>query len=182
MGYTTRTTDWQVSALHSGSDNYEYAIAQGSFAFCFYSRRAGYSGIFIFRGGGLGLGDTSVEAPPENIPLSDPWTGPLRESVPHSGILGRFSERRYRRFSAFELDGAWGRIGTMGIGLATIFVVSAWPYWSSSNSDAYFIDLTLSGPSYSTGVVSAGIMTLWGYWSFQSDSGLSAPPPPVDRY
>lgn len=157
MSLGMKASDWQVCGVMSlaGSDG----VGGGLFFFDFYSAKANLTARFTFKGAGVGLGgsykgtsvggDASGTAVPEDIGPFGPWS----------------SIECTKEFCVWDLNGAWGRLTTLGggIGLTFGFVfITAAPPWSFS--DNYFASQNVGG--FGTGVGVTGLI-LAGNWRFK---------------
>lgn len=149
MGLGDKVSDWHACGLIqvAGGD----AIAAGVFVFDFYSATANVTGRFTFRGGGIGIGgNASGTAVPSQIGPFGPWSSIDCDNP----------------FSIWDLNGAWGRLTSLSVGMGLEFgvvYITAAPRWSMFTS--YFHSQNVGG--FSTGA-GAGGFTLVGSWSFKS--------------
>lgn len=157
MSLGMKVDDWQVCGVLSlaGSSG----IGGGVFVFDFYSDSAKLSARFTFKGGGVGLGgeyqggsiggDGSGTAVPDDIGPFGPW----------SKITCA------KKFSVWDLNGAWGRLTTLssGVGLTigVVFITAA-PPWSLF--DNYFASQNVGGLGSGVGVTG---LILVGNWRFK---------------
>ncbi|MGI8811158.1 MAG: hypothetical protein ACR2IH_01355 [Pyrinomonadaceae bacterium] len=148
MGLGDRVDDWQACCVMQAGA--AASVAAGLFIIDFYSSTASVSGRFTFKGVGAGVGgNASGTALPANIGPFGPWS----------------SLDCDKSFSIWDLNGGWGRISTLGVGVGVQFgvaYITAAPRWSWSH--AYFHSQNIGG--FGTGL-GAGGMALIGSWSFK---------------
>jgi len=163
MGWNTRTTDWQVCGL--GQVGYGAGYASGTYLFCFYSATAGVSGLYLFSGGGMGVGGNAsgIINPADYGTVSSPWTQ-LADQSWGGGL---------RAFSSYDLNGAWGRISSLGVGGLGISYgvtyITAAPPWSVTQY--YFSSQNVGGLGYGPGG-GVGGQAIVGQWGFAAVSTL----------
>jgi hypothetical protein len=164
MDMDLKTDDWQAcAAMQISGARY---VGGGLFTFLFYSKKAGGTGIFTFKGVGLGLGgDASGFVLPHDFDkFSTPWS----------------SLECTKSFSGWELNKAWGRLTDMGGGIGiqyALIFITACPPWSWS--DNYFASQSVGG--YGAGGAGAGALTLGGGWSYKGTTKI-APKGEFDDY
>ena len=150
MGLGTKAEDWQVCGLVTVAGG--YVVGAGLFVFDFYSPTAGLTARFTFTGVGFGAGGNAGGTT--------------------AGDVGRFTAfsdiEAITPFSVWDLNGAWGRVGSFGagIGLAySIVAITAAPRWSWKH--AYFTSQNVGG--FGTGVDAGGVWVA-GIWRFKKIS------------
>lgn len=162
MNWTLRTDDWQVCCLGQVAGGAGAGV--GYFTFAFYSERAGGTARYYFTGGGIGAGGNAsgVVNPADYGALSSPWT--QMSSIPYmQGI---------RPFNTYDLNGAGGRISSLGVGAlgstygVTYITASPW----NTLTNAYFWSQQLSGLGYGASGLSG--VVLLGTWTFASQINL----------
>ncbi|GAB2530493.1 hypothetical protein [Spirosoma aerophilum] len=163
MGWNTKTTDWQVCGL--GQVGYGAGYASGTYLCCFYSETASVSGLYLFSGIGAGVGGNAsgVINPADYGAVSSPWTN----------LTNMFLVCGVREFSGNDLNGAMGRISSLGVGglgvSYGVTYITAIPPWGSS--EAYFYSQNIGGLGYGPGGGIGG-QTLSGTWGFAATTNL----------
>ena len=163
MSWNTRTTDWQVCGL--GQVGYGAGYAAGTYLFCFYSATASVSGLYLFSGGGMGVGGNAsgVVNPADYGAVSSPWS--QLSSFPF--VCG------VKEFSGNDLNGAWGRISSLGVGglgvTYGVTYITAAPPWAITNF--YFFSQNVGGLGYGPGAGLGG-QAIVGQWGFVSTTSL----------
>ncbi len=148
MGLGDKVDDWQACGIMqvAGGD----VAAAGLFVFDFYSAKAAVTGRFTFKGGGLGIGgNASGTALPADIGTFGPWSSVSCD----------------KPFSIWNLNGAWGRISTLGFGMGVTFgvvFITAAPPWSAF--DSFFHSQNVGG--FATGAGAGGLVVV-GNWRFK---------------
>jgi hypothetical protein len=166
MDWQKKTTDWQVCCL--GQIAGGTGVAGGYFLFCFYSADAGGSAYYSFSGVGMGVGgNMSGFLNPEDYgTLSAPWSG--MSNIPW--ICG------VNPFNTYDLNGATGRISTLGGGVFivgySITYISASPF--SNPNDNYFFSQSVGGLGYGAPGTEIGASgeVLKGAWTFLKEASL----------
>jgi hypothetical protein len=125
------------------------------FVFDFYSPSNDLSARFTFKGGGAGAGgNVGGTALGGDV---GPYTS--------------FSEIEVKNaFSVWDLNGAWGRVASFGVGTGlgySIVAITAAPPWAWSGSRAYFTSQSVGG--FGTGLGAGGVW-LVGNWRFKKVS------------
>lgn len=151
MGLGEAANDWQVCMVLSIAGG--AGVAAGTFRFDFYSAAAGICARFKFVGVGLGEGgDLSGTALPADLGAFSPWS----------------SIDCDRNFSVWDLNGSWGRLSSIGVGMGVGFgpcmITAAKPFLNS-----WFHSQNVGG--FGTGGVGASGQVLIGRWRFVSVSG-----------
>jgi len=166
MDWIKKTTDWQVCCL--GQIAGGTGVAGGFFLFCFYSASAGGSAYFGFSGIGMGVGGnmSGVINPADYGAVSAPWSG--MSSLPY--ICG------VNAFSATDLNGAPGRISSLGGGVYivgySVTYITANPF--TNPDDYYFYSQSVGGLGYgaASGTVGASGEVLKGAWNYMGEASL----------
>lgn len=166
MDWIKRTTDWQVCCL--GQIAGGTGIAAGYFLLCFYSAEAGGAAYFSFSGIGMGVGGNAsgILNPEDYGDLSAPWS--QMYNVPY--ICG------INAFSATDLNGATGRLSSLGVGAGPVgygvTYISASPF--SSPNDHYFFSQNVGGFGIGapTSIGGVGGEALKGAWTFLKEAAL----------
>jgi len=138
MAIETRAGDWQVCLLLSLAGG--AGVAAGTYRLDFYSASAGISARFKFFGVGIGEGgNLSGTLLPAEIGSFGPWSGITCD----------------QNFSVWDLNGSWGRLSSVTIGLGVtlgpVLISAAKRFWSL---DSWFHSQDVGG--FGTGVVDTG--------------------------
>ena len=148
MSLGDKQSDWQVcGAIAVAAAD---VAGAGLFVFDFYSKNAGGTGRFVFKGAGIGLGgNASGTMVPDEIGPFGPWSS-ITVDEP---------------FSIWDLNGAWGRLSSASMGAGLLFgvtYITAAPPWSLLKS--YFHSQNVGGFSKGAG---AGALVFVGNWRFK---------------
>jgi hypothetical protein len=152
MGLDTKCSDWQVCGVVSvaGGD----VVGAGLFVFDFHSTTAGLTARTVFKGVGIGAGGNAGGTA-------------LGGDV---GPLTSFSSIDVDKpFCIWDLNGAWGRVGSFGSGIGVsygICAITAAPAWSWKTS--YFASQNVGGLGTGLG---AGGVEIVGSWRFKKVVG-----------
>ena len=150
MAIETKATDWQVCMLLNAAAG--AGAAAGTFRFDFYSATAGITARFKFVGVGEG-GNLSGAVLPADIGSFGPWSSITCDKA----------------FSVWDLNGSWGRLSTisvgMGVTLGPMYITAAKNFWSL---ESWFHSQDVGG--FGTGPGGLGGEVLIGRWTFLSTS------------
>ncbi|HMD75298.1 MAG TPA: hypothetical protein VKG05_15650 [Steroidobacteraceae bacterium] len=152
MAIETKATDWQVCMLLNAAAG--AGAAAGTFRFDFYSATAGITARFKFVGVGVGEGgNLSGAVLPADIGSFGPWSSITCDKA----------------FSVWDLNGSWGRLSTisvgMGVTLGPMYITAAKNFWSL---ESWFHSQDVGG--FGTGPGGLGGEVLIGRWTFLSTS------------
>ena len=164
MGLGTKATDWQVCGVAdtAGGD----VIGAGLFVFDFYSSSAEITGRCVFKGVGIGAGG--------NVG-GTALGGDIGPYTSFSAIEVRTA------FSMRDLDRAWGRVASFGVGLGlgySILAITAAPPWTWEDDKHYFLAQNVGG--FGTGLGAGGVL-IGGTWAFKQVVA-NKPGSPYDAY
>lgn len=150
MGLGTKASDWQACGVVDTAGG--HVIGAGLFVIDFYSVSADLTGRCVFKGVGIGAGG-NVGGTALGGDLG-PYTSFSSIEVPTA-------------FSMWDLNGAWGRIASFGVGAGlgySILAITAAPPWTFEDDKHFFLAQNIGG--FGTGLGAGGVLVA-GSWAFK---------------